>query len=86
MDAEKKEKLKKALKFDWKKDIWWFFFVVAVVFATWAYIRDTRECRELIAELQEDPCRYCNPDTCIAQPGQQEEWWPELPNFTIDQS
>jgi len=57
MDEGRKAKWRKALKFEWKKDIWWLFFLAAVIFSAWAYRHDTKGCAEVMA----NPCDYCGP-------------------------
>jgi len=52
-------------KINWRnlimgQNIWGLVFVAIILFATYGYIHDTKECRELISELKEDPVEFCN--------------------------
>jgi len=53
--TESASKWNKLFSFNWKKDIWWILFIVALLFTAWAYKRDIGGCQDIAM----NPCAYC---------------------------
>jgi len=53
--TESSSQYSKLFKFEWKKDIWWILFIIALLVAAYGYKRDIGQCKEVAMH----PCQYC---------------------------